>query len=139
MARTYFRAMALFYLVFGLITTFYPRLMQMFMTREGIEASTPFSDQVWLHGGLDILSICILLFALSAMPVTKTSLQAAALVALMPSAAILYTFLATPFWNPLFLVPAAAALAFAVYGFVLASKEARSTSRMPLGAEPGKG
>jgi len=48
--------MAAFWGVFGLITTFVPGLMQLFMTEEGIDASTSFSDQVWLHGGLDILS-----------------------------------------------------------------------------------
>ncbi len=116
----YFRAMAGFYVVFGLITTFYPRLMQLFMTDEGIDASTSFSDQVWLHGGLDILSVALLLFVLSLLPVSALTVRAAAIVALMPTAAILFTFVTTPFWSPLFLVPGAAALAFAVYGFVTA-------------------
>ena len=61
----YFRSLAGFYAVFGLITTFYPRLMQLFMTDEGVDATTRFSDQVWLHGGLDILSITLLLFVFS--------------------------------------------------------------------------
>lgn len=116
----YFRSLAVFYAVFGLITTFYPRLMQLFMTDEGIDATTRFSDQVWLHGGLDILSIAVLLFVFSLLPVRALTLRAAAIVALMPTAAILYTLVATPFWSPLLLVPGAAALTFAVVGFVLA-------------------
>jgi hypothetical protein len=116
----YFRSLAGFYVVFGLITTFYPRLMQLFMTDEGIDASTRFSDQAWLHGGLDILSVALLLFVLSLLPIRALTVRAAAIVALMPTVAILYTFLTTPYWNPLFLVPAAAALGFAVLGFVLA-------------------
>lgn len=116
----YFRSLAGFYAVFGLITTFYPRLMQLFMTDEGVDATTRFSDQVWLHGGLDILSITLLLFVFSLLPIRALTVRAAAVVALMPTAAILYTFATTPFWSPLFLVPGAAALAFAVFGFVLA-------------------
>ena len=116
----YFRLLAGFYAVFGLITTFYPRLMELFMTDEGVDATSRFSDQVWLHGGLDILSITLLLFVFSLLPVRALTLRAAAIVALMPTAAILYTYLATPYWSALFLVPGAAALAFAVYGFLLA-------------------
>jgi len=56
---------ALAWLAFGLGTTFYPQMMQLFMSPEGIAASTPFSDHVWLHDGLDIISVCVLLFALS--------------------------------------------------------------------------
>lgn len=122
MGRTYFRAMAIFYLVFGLITTLYPRLMQLFMTQRGVDASTPFSDQVWLHGGFDILSVSILLVALSVVPTTKTTLRAAAIVALLPTSAIVFTLIATPFWSLLFLVPAACALAFAIWGFRLAQQ-----------------
>lgn len=117
---TYFRALALFYAVFGLITTFYPRLMELFMTEEGRDATTDFSDQVWLHGGLDILSVALLLLVLAQLPATALTVRAAAVVALMPTAAILYTFLSTPFWSALFLVPGAAALGFAVYGLLLA-------------------
>jgi len=71
----FFTAMAIFWLVFGLGTTFYPRMMQLFMTPAGIAASTAFSDQVWLHEGLDILSVCLLLAALSTVPTTKTTLR----------------------------------------------------------------
>lgn len=119
-ARIFFRALAVFALGFGLITTFAPRMLELFMTQEGIDASTSFSDQVWLHGGLDIVSVAILLFVLSTLPATKTTLGAAAVVALLPTAAIVYTFLATPYWTPLFLVPAAGTIAFAVWGFALA-------------------
>jgi len=121
-ARKFFVSMALFWLGFGLGTTFYPRMMQMFMTPEGIAASTPFSDQVWFHGGLDILSVCLLLLALSTVPATKTTLRLAATVGLLPVAAMVYTLVATPFWSPLFLIPAAGCLGFAVYGFMLAGR-----------------
>jgi len=119
-SRQFLLAMATFWLIFGLGTTFYPRIMQLFMTTEGISATTPFSDQVWLHGGLDILSVSVLLLALSTVPPTKAVLQAAATVALLPTAAIVYTLVATPFWAPLFLVPAVCCLGFALYGFRLA-------------------
>ena len=120
--RRFFVAMATFWLLFGLGTTFYPRMMQLFMTPAGVAASTPFSDQVWLHEGLDILSVCLLLLALSMVSTTKTTLRLAATVGLMPTVAIIYSLAATPFWTPLFLVPGLACFGFAVYGFVLASR-----------------
>jgi hypothetical protein len=131
-APLYFRAMALFYVVFGLITTFYPPLMKLFMTEEGRTATSTFSDQVWLHGGLDILSVALLLFVLAQLPATGLTLRAAAVVALMPTAAILYTFLATPFWSALFLVPGAAALGFSAYGFLLARSLDKARAAEPL-------
>ena len=55
----------------------------------------------------------------------------------MPTAAILYTYLATPYWSALFLVPGAAALTFAVYGFVLArSADEQSASQPPMTDRP---
>ena len=131
MASMYFKALALFYLTFGLITAVYPRLMQIFMTQEGIAASTEFSDQVWFHGGLDILSIALLLFVLSAIPATTLTLRAAASVALFPVVAIIYTLVTTPFWNLLFLVPAVAGLAFAAFGFRLANQAVTPAAAMP--------
>ena len=120
--RRFFTAMAIFWLLFGLGTTFYPRMMQLFMTPAGVDASNAFSDQVWLHEGLDILSVSLLLLALSTVSVTKTTLRLAATVGLLPTAAIVYTLLATPFWTPLFLVPALGCFGFAVYGFWLARR-----------------
>ena len=114
--------MAAFWLVFGLGTTFYPKMMQMFMTPEGTAATTAFSDHVWLHDGLDIISVSILLLALSSLPVTRKTLQLAAFVGLLPPAAIAYSLLATPYMTPLILGPAAGCFAFAVWGFMLASK-----------------
>jgi hypothetical protein len=113
--------MAAYWLGFGLLTAFFPGMMQLFMTPEGVAASTPFSDQVWFHGGLDILSVCLLLFALSTLPVTARTLRLAAAVGLMPAVAIVYTWLATPYWSSLFLVPAVGCLAFAGWGFALAA------------------
>ncbi len=112
--------MALFWLFFGLGCTFYPKMMQWFMTPDGIAASTVFSDQVWQHCGLDIFSVCALLLALSTVPATKTTLRLAATVGLLPTAVIVYSTFASPFWSTLFLAPAAGCFAFAVWGFALA-------------------
>ena len=119
--QIYLQAMAIFWAVFGLITTFVPQLMELFMTDEGVAATSAFSDQVWLHGGLDILSVCLLLWFVSTRPTTPTGLRVAAVVALMPTAAIVWTLVTTPFWSPLFLVPAAGTVAFAVWGFWLSA------------------
>jgi hypothetical protein len=127
--RRYFTAMAIFWLAFGLGTTFYPRMMQLFMTPAGIASSTAFSDQVWLHEGLDILSVCLLLLALSTLPTTKTALRLTATVGLMPTAAIVYTMVTTPFWTPLFLIPGLGCFAFAVYGFWLARRVPTATAQ----------
>ena len=48
------------WLIFGLITTFYVPLMDLFQTRRGSPPKTPFSSHVWFHGGLDILALCVL-------------------------------------------------------------------------------
>lgn len=137
MEQTYFRLMAIYWLGFGLITTFFPRLMQLFMSQRGVDASTRFSDQVWLHGGIDILSVSLLLYALSTTRVTRATLTAAAVVGLLPTVAIVYTLVATPFWTPLFLVPGAGTLAFAVWGFALARDQAeRDQTDSRAGGEP---
>jgi len=120
--RTFFLSMAGFWLLFGLGTTFYPQMMQMFMTPAGVAASTAFSDQVWLHEGLDILSVCVLLFALSTVPATRTTVRLAAVVGLLPTIAVVYTLATTPFWQPMFLVPGAGCFAFTVWGLVLAGR-----------------
>ena len=127
--RRFFIAMAIFWLGFGLGTTFYPRMMQLFMTPSGITASTAFSDQVWLHGGMDILSVSLLLVALSTVAPTKTTLRLAAAVGLLPTAAIVYTVVATPFWTPLFLLPALGCFGFAAYGFWLARRVPAATAQ----------
>lgn len=127
-ARTYLRAMAAFWAVFGLITTFLPDLMQLFMTQEGTSASTAFSDQVWLHGGLDILSVSVLLVALATLPITKTTLLATGIVGLLPTAAIIYTLVATPYWSPSFLIAGAGTFGFAILGFVLAARHRDTTT-----------
>jgi len=120
--RTYLSSMALFWLAFGLGTAFYPRMMQLFMTPEGVAASTSFSDHVWLHDGLDILSVCLLLFALSRLPTTRASLRLAALVGLLPVLGIANGILMTPYWSPLFAIPGLGCLAFAIWGFVLSQR-----------------
>ena len=130
--RTYLSSMALFWLIFGLGTTFYPGMMQLFMTPEGIGASTSFSDHVWLHDGLDIISVCVLLFALSRLPATATTLRLAALVGLLPAFGIVNGIVATPYWQPLFIVPGLGCLSFAIWGFVLSRRAiAPSASSAP--------
>jgi|SRR5829696_2682187 len=125
--RTYFLSMGAFWLVFGLITTFYVRIMGLFQTPEGLAASTPFSTHVWFHDGLDILALCVLLFALSTQPPSRTMLRAAAVAALGPTIAIAWSLVATSWWNPLFVVPALCSLGFAVWGFLLSNRVGKSS------------
>lgn len=120
--RLYFLSMGLYWLVFGLITTFYPPLMDLFQSPEGVNAKTAFSNHVWFHGGLDILSLCVLLFALSTLPPSRTMVRAAALAALGPTIAIAWSLVATPWWNPLFAIAGLGCLTFAVWGFLLSSR-----------------
>lgn len=121
-AKVYLVAMAAFWLVFGLITTFYPPLMNLFQTETGISAVTPYSDHIWQHDGLDILSISVLLFALSRENPSRNMLRAAAIVAVLVTTAIISSLLTTPYWNLLFLVPGLSCFAFGVWGFALAAK-----------------
>jgi len=120
--KIYFIAMAAFWLVFGLITTFYPSLMNMFQTETGISAVTTYSDHIWRHDGFDIIAISVLLFALSRETVSRNLLIAAASVALLATIAIISSILSTPYWNMLFLVPGVSCFAFVVWGFMLAAK-----------------
>ena len=120
--RLFFITMAAYWLVFGLITTFYPRLMDLFQTTAGINAKTTFSDHIWLHDGLDIIAISVLLFTLSRESVSRNVLRAAAVVAALVTFAIVYSLLSTPYWGLLFIVPAIGCFCFAVWGLVLAGK-----------------
>ena len=120
--KIYFIAMAAFWLVFGLITTFYPALMNMFQTETGVSAVTTYSDHIWRHDGFDIIAISVLLFALSRETVSRNILIAAASVALLVTIAIISSILTTPYWNLLFLVPGVSCFAFVVWGFMLAVK-----------------
>jgi hypothetical protein len=119
--KVYFLAMTAYWLIFGLITIFYPTLMDLFQTETGVNLKTEFSNHVWLHGGFDIVALCILLFALSGENVSRNVLRATAFAALMPTTAIAYSLLGTNFWNPLFVVAGLGCFAFAVWGFALAS------------------
>jgi hypothetical protein len=120
--KVYFTAMAVFWLIFGLITTFYPPLMNLFQTEAGINAVTEYSDHIWRHDGFDIIAISVLLFALSKEPASRNMLRAAAVVAVLVTTAIISSLLTTPYWNMLFLVPGVSCFAFAVWGFMLASR-----------------
>jgi len=94
--------------------------MDLFQTPEGVAAKTPFSSHVWFHGGLDIRSFCVLLFALSTRPPSRTRSRAAALAALRPTLAITWSLMATGWWNPLFAVAGLGCFAFAGWGFLIA-------------------
>ena len=121
-SRIYLICMGLFWLVFGLITTFSPSLMDMFQTEEGINAKTAFSNHVWAHDGLDIIAFCIILFALSRETISRNMLRAVALAALMPTIGIFYSLLTTSYWSPLFIGAGLGCFAFVVWGFVLAGR-----------------
>ena len=125
-ARTYLICMTLFWGVFGLITTFMPGLMDLFQTPEGIAAKTAFSDHVWRHDGLDILALCIVLFALSSTEVSPRVLRAVALAALLPTIGIFHSLATTSWWSPLFIIAGLGCFAFVVWGFLLARKIAAS-------------
>ena len=120
--RVYFMAMAAFWFIFGLITTFSPALMNMFQTETGISAVTDYSNHIWLHDGLDIISISVLLFALSRETASRNMLRAAAIVGLLVTVGISSSLLTTPYWNMLFIVPGVTCFAFALWGFRLAGK-----------------
>jgi hypothetical protein len=121
-AKVYLTAMGAFWLVFGLITTFYPALMNLFQTQTGVNAVTGYSDHIWRHDGFDIISISVLLFALSRETVSRNMLRAAAIVALLVTVAIISSLLTTAYWSILFLIPGLSCFAFAVWGFMLAAK-----------------
>jgi|SRR5215208_298452 nitrate reductase NapE component len=129
-SRTYFLSMGAYWLVFGLITTFYVRIMDLFQTSEGLAANTAFSNHVWFHGGLDILSLCVLLLALSTQPPSRTMLRAAAVAALGPTIAIAWSLVATSWWNPLFAVAGLGCFGFAVWGFLLSNRVSKSAPRV---------
>ncbi len=120
--KTYLIAMGTFWLIFGLITTFYPALMNMFQTENGINSITDYSNHVWRHDGLDIISVSLLLFVLSTEPVSRKILLAASVVALLVAIGIASSLLTTNYWNTMFIVPGVSCFAFAVWGFALASK-----------------
>jgi hypothetical protein len=114
--------MAAFWLPFGLITTFKPDLMDLFQTAEGVAAKTAYSNHVWMHGGLDILSVCVLVFAVSRLSPTAATLRLVGIAALMPVLAIAYSLMATPYWNSLFIVAGVGCLSFSVGAFVVAGR-----------------
>lgn len=127
--QIYLGAMAALWLVFGVITIFYPPLMELFMTERGREADTAFSRQLWIHEGFDILAVALLLFILSRMTITAMTLRAAAAVVLFPTAAILYTIITTPFWSVAFLILAVVMVGLALYGFALARSASDAAAR----------
>ena len=120
--KIYFIAMAAFWLIFGLITTSYPELMNMFQTQTGISAETVYSNHIWRHDGFDIIAISVLLFTLSRETVSRNILRATAVVALLVTIAITSSILTTPYWNMLFLVPGLSCFVFVIWGFMLAAK-----------------
>jgi nitrate reductase NapE component len=104
--------------------------MDLFQTSEGLAANTAFSNHVWFHGGLDILSLCVLLLALSTQPPSRTMLRAAAVAALGPTIAIAWSLVATSWWNPLFAVAGLGCFGFAVWGLLLSNRVSKSAPRV---------
>src|SRR6185436_15828937 len=115
--KLYFTAMGIFWLIFGIMTIFFPRLMNMFQTSEGINAVTTYSDHVWRHDGFDIVSISVLFFALSREMASRNMIRTGAIVALLVTVAIFSSLLTTQYWNMLFIVPGVTCLAFTIWGF----------------------
>ena len=122
--KLYFTCMALYWFVFGLITTFYPRLMDMFQTETGVNAKTAFSDHVWRHDGFDILGLSVLLFVLSRETVSRNLLRATAVVALLTTIAIASSLITTPYWNSIFIGAGLGCFVFVIWGFMLSEKTA---------------
>src|SRR5258708_5841509 len=114
--------MAAYWLVFGLVTIFSPSIMNLFQSAEGIGSHTALSDHVWMHRGFDMLSVSVLVFALWQASISRLMLRAVGVAALMPAIAIGYSLIATPYWNPLFIVAGVGCLAFAVGGFIFANR-----------------
>ena len=122
--KLYFTCMALYWFIFGLITAFYPKLMDLFQTEIGINAKTAYSDHVWRHDGFDILGLSVLLFALSRETVSRNLLRATAAVALLTTIAIISSLVTTSYWNPLFMGAGLGCFAFVIWGLVLARRAA---------------
>jgi hypothetical protein len=63
------------------------------------------------------------------MTITAMTMRAAAVVVLFPPAAILYTYITTPFWSVAFLILAVVMVGPALYGFVLARSASDAAAR----------
>ena len=120
--KTYFLSIALYWFIFGLITTFYPKLMDLFQTETGINAKSAYSNHIWLHDGIDILGLCVLFFALARETASRNLLGATSVVALLTTIVISFSLITTPYWNPLFIIAGLGCFAFAVWGFFLRAK-----------------
>lgn len=122
-SKIYLRSMAAFWLVFGLITTFYPTLMNLFLSEKGINQSTAFSNHVWFHGGLDILALVVVLFTLSTENISRKVLKGISIAALGPTIAIVYSLLFTTYWSNLFILSGLGTFSFFVWGMLLSNKK----------------
>mgnify|MGYP001031648223 CR=1 FL=1 len=124
--KKYFIAYAIYWGGFGLVTTFYPALMDLFLSDDGIKASTDFSNHVWMHGGIDILALVIVLLALSREKLSKNTIIATAFAALLPTIAILYSLLFTSYLSILFIGSGLGTLLFFVWGLTIGLKKEKS-------------
>jgi hypothetical protein len=121
--KKYFVAFAIYWGGFGLVTTFYPDLMDLFLSDKGVTKSTEFSNHVWMHGGIDILALVIILLALSRETLSKNTIVATAFAALLPTIAIFYSLLLTPYWSALFIVSGLGTLFFFIWGLTIGLKK----------------
>jgi|TARA_B110000902_G_scaffold241406_1_gene291739 cytochrome c biogenesis factor len=124
--KNYFIAFAIYWGGFGLVTTFYPALMDLFLSNDGIKASTDFSNHVWMHGGIDILALVIVLLALSREKLSKNTIIATAFAAFFPTIAIVYSLVFTPYWSALFIGSGLGTLLFFVWGLYIGLKKEKS-------------
>lgn len=127
-ARFYFLAMAGYWSIFGLGAALSPGTMNVFLSPEGVAASTAFSDHVWLHAGLDLLTVGVLSFGLSFVPAVSFMLRVAGVAALLPAVAVGVSVFGTPYWNGLFVIPGIGFLAFAAAGFILGHRVTASAA-----------
>jgi hypothetical protein len=63
--KVYLRVMGIYWLGFGLITSFYPALMDLFQTDFGIESKTSFWTMLFVRSGVGCLPYSIWGFSLA--------------------------------------------------------------------------
>jgi len=129
-SKIYLRTMAVFWMMVGLSGILNPASMDSFHSEIGLEESSSFSDHVWFHGGLDILSWAIILFAISFEKISRRMTYIIAISALGPTFASVYSVLFTPFWTNMFFISGLMAFLFFVWGIVIANSMKRVTPKI---------
>lgn len=115
--QTLLRAAALYWLFFGLLCTLSPKTMSfLLLTSQGqLYDNDGFAQQLWFHQGMDVLAVAGFFYGVSRLPSPpKSLLRASAMAAFAPTAAIVWSYLRTPYWNPLVLLAGAGCAAIGV-------------------------